>query len=323
MEYPINTIVWLCGERGGMRLALDGYVLLAEAMAAFRAGTHHLILDEDNKREESSGATLVFCMPALMKPSELPDYSLALSRLTGTQTGSKATVPATNRCSLLGIMAAAHARTEEIAHAKKARQVPPPPIQMPAVPPGIAHLKMSYIKLKSVVTRQAFTLTARGHRLLLLEPAETVGFWNTHLLWEIRLVYPNYPTDAERAAGNAPVEGTQYTLVGKYRDSSDSCCGFGNVLGLGGKQGRLTIKLYALASLATTPAPGGNASGDDMFAVAPEIELAVLSYVYWYLVSFRKKAFMVLPWLLVVVIVFIVQLTKPSSSYDTPPGTID
>ncbi|KAI9184435.1 hypothetical protein H9P43_003488 [Blastocladiella emersonii ATCC 22665] len=273
---PVNASVL-----AGTAPAASNIYTPTEAMMALRAGTHHLIFEHEmtgGKNKSATGALWCHCVPALTQPGDVPDTSMALFRVDRDMSaGYNVVVPAASRCAVLGITAASIARAAEIKKAKKAKQEPPPVIEVPTVPPGVAMLKLKCEKPAAFYKRQALILHVRGHRIALVEPAAE-PYCNKRLYWEVRLLYPNYPTDAEVAAsGMAPVEGTHYTLLAKHRDDSACCCCFGCCFGASGKEGRIKAKLDIVASLASTPAPNSGVGGDDPSTLAPEIELAVLA----------------------------------------------
>ncbi|KAI9218256.1 hypothetical protein BC828DRAFT_224076 [Blastocladiella britannica] len=171
------------------------------------------------------------------------------------------------------------------------------PLPYPTVPATAVPLKapvQRYSNFLNFLFRAKRLMTVRGHRILFIEAPET-PYINKRLVWEARLLYPNYPgplPDVSGAAGIAgggpsgmdPVEGNHYTLLLRHRDDSScchgACCGcsclcYPSV----GRMAFAKLKLDLIESLATTPAPPSSTAAGPMDATPAELAMLVLSMV--------------------------------------------
>ncbi|KAJ3360962.1 hypothetical protein GGF32_007895 [Allomyces javanicus] len=330
MPKPVKTEKIAPYQPGWIDPTTTTFFDVPRALNAVLAGSHVFTaifeMTGSGNSRKPSGSMAVHCVPSNAEPWRRPTAdarALVQVQKRSGRDGTTVTISALARANLLADQVAYANQRRAITDAEKAAKkknhwltdLPPlsprlPPgvptdCVPPTPPPDVAPLDVTLPKLPAF-SRISVVVLIRGHRILI---TETAGWFNKHLEWEARLLYPNYPLDqpASSSASSPPVEGTHYTLLMRHYELQPccacccpaACC---QCFGGGGENSRLVVKLALVRALesAVAPAPVANgpaatvaantatATGDEialaLIAIAPAVNLVIVQRKSWVII---------------------------------------
>ncbi|KAJ3368992.1 hypothetical protein GGF31_005953 [Allomyces arbusculus] len=331
MPKPVKTEKIAPYQPGWIDPTTTTFFDVPRALNAVLAGSHVMTaifeMTGSGDNRKPSGSMAIHCLPSSAAPWRRPAadaQALVQVQKRPGRDGTAVTISALARANLLADQVTyvnqqrAITEAEKVAKKYKKRRVASPDLPLSSLPPGVltncvpptlppdvAPLVVTVPHLPAF-SRINVVVTIRGHRILI---TETAGWFNKHLEWEARLLYPNYPLDQAAAtrASSPPIEGTHYTLLMRHYELQPccacccpaACC---ECFGGGGDNSRLVIKLALVRALESAVAPGlvangpaataaantATATGDEialtLIAIAPAVNLVIVQRKAWVII---------------------------------------